>query len=593
MKYICNFAVIFLMMDLYAAPPAAPFSVDQYTVALWHFDENMGDSAYDASGHGNSGKIYGAQWVQGVFGSALQFDGTDSVKILDNPTQHLQTVTVEAWIYSDNFAANNFGVVLTKEYGSMASFRLQNYNTTGGISFVTNSNWGNELRYSQPLQNQTWHYVAGIASNGFLKIYVDGSLVASGARNPSISYDNSPILIGGVRLVPTANFKGKIDEVRISSIDRFAPAPISLIPYVPNPTYNQLPVLRWYSDSSVSVYKIQIDTNPSFLSPIISVPTVDTFFTPLANLPYNTYYWRIGDDADNSNWSTISSLVIQDSLVPILIPYSPDPTWNRRPVLSWHPVNGASAYTMQISNVPTFSILNVSDIVADTFYSLQANLPIGTIYWRVKSNLSSQYSVPDTFTVLNDSIPWLIPMVPDTQRNLRPQFKWHPAVGASTYIIQIDSLGNFLHPFTILPLNDTTYTPIINLPIGMITWRVGVEINSIEYSSVDTFWTLGATGINKETLRSNMQSGPISVDNLRQGIAITFLLNKSSTVSLDIYSLTGKRIISLCQDNVMPGNHTVLWNGTDQKGKSMPVGNYIAVCRFNDQTTARRIMLIR
>ena len=278
MKYICNFAVIFLMMDLYAAPPAAPFSVDQYTVALWHFDENTGDSAYDASGHGNSGKIYGAKWVQGIFGSALQFDGTDSVKILDNPTQHLQTVTVEAWIYSDNFAANNFGVVLTKEYGSMASFRLQNYNTTGGISFVTNSNWGNELRYSQPLQNQTWHYVAGIASNGFLKIYVDGSLVAYGARNPTKSYDNSPILlIGGVRLVPTANFKGKIDEVRISSIDRFAPAPISLIPCVPNPTYNQLPVLRWYSDSSVSVYRIQIDTNPSFLSPIISDMTTDTF----------------------------------------------------------------------------------------------------------------------------------------------------------------------------------------------------------------------------------------------------------------------------------------------------------------------------
>jgi len=114
--------------------------------------------------------------------------------------------------------------------------------------------------------------VAGVSSQGLFKTYVDGSLIASGARNSLISYDNSPILIGGVRLVPTANFNGKIDEVRISSIDRFAPMPISLIPYLPNPTYNQRPVLRWHVDSSVSVYKIQVDTNQFFSSPIISIP---------------------------------------------------------------------------------------------------------------------------------------------------------------------------------------------------------------------------------------------------------------------------------------------------------------------------------
>jgi hypothetical protein len=593
MKYLSIFPVVFFMMNLYAASPNAPFSVDQYTVALWHFDENSGDSAYDASGHGNSGKIYGAQRVQGVFGSALQFDGTDSIKILDNPSLHLQTVTVEAWIYSDNFAATYFGVILTKEYGNMASYRLSNFRTTGGITFVTNNNWGNEIASSQPLQNQTWHYVSGVSSNGFLKIYIDGSLVASGARNSLISYDNSPLLIGANQQVPSESFVGKIDEIRISSIDRFAPAPISLIPYVPNPTYNQLPVLRWHPDSSVSVYKIQIDTTPYFLSPIIMVPTADTFFTPLAALPYDTYYWRVGDNTDNSNWSTISSLTIQDSLVPILIPYSPDPTWNRKPVLAWHPVNGASSYTIQISTAPTFLSLNISNIAADTSYAPQASLPIGTIYWRVKSNLSSQYSIPDTFTVLNDSIPWLIPMVPDTQYNLKPQFRWHPAVGASTYIIQIDTLGNFFSPFTILPLNDTTYTPIINLPLGRICWRVGVEINSIEYSSVDTFWTVKTTGVAKDLFRAATQSGPMSINNLRQGISITYLINEPGTFSLNIYSLAGRCVASLGQGTATPGNRTIQWNGTNQRGAMMPEGNYVAVCKLNNQTIAKKFVLVR
>ena len=593
MKYLSLFAVVFFMLNLYAASPNKPFTVDPYTVALWHFDENTGDSAYDASGHGNSGKLYGAQWVQGVFGSALQFDGTDSVKILDNPSQHLQTVTVEAWIYSDNFAANNFGVYLTKEYGSMASYRLQNFRNTGGISFVTNSNWGYELSSSQPLQNQTWHYVAGVSSQGFLKTYVDGSLIASGARNSLISYDNSPILIGGVRLVPTANFNGKIDEVRISSIDRFAPMPISLIPYLPNPTYNQRPVLRWHVDSSVSVYKIQVDTNQFFSSPIISIPTADTFFSPLVDLPFNTYYWRVGDYSDNSNWSTISSLTIQDSLVPILIPYSPDPTINRKPVLTWHHVNSVVSYNIQISTVPTFSFLFISNTLSDTFYSPQANLPVGPIYWHVSSNLNNHYSVPDTFTILNDSIPMLIPMVPDTQYNLKPQFKWHHAAGASTYIIQIDTTGNFFNPFTILPLTDTSYSPIINLPIGRIFWRIGVEINSLRYSSIDTFWTKKVTGVNPDLIGTNLQSGLISFSKIRQGIAITYLMNNPGAISLSIYSLSGRCIVLLGEGNATRGNHTVIWNGTDKTGKIMPVGNYIAVCRIHDQTIAKRIMLIR
>ncbi len=184
-------------------------------------------------------------------------------------------------------------------------------------------------------------------------------------------------------------------------------------------------------------------------------------------------------------------------------------------------------------------------------------------------------------------------MVPDTQYNLRPQFKWHPAVGASTYIIQIDTLGNFSNPFTILPLNDTIFTPTINLPIGRIYWRVGVEINSIEYSSVDTFWILSATGVNKDLYRENKQSGNILINNLRQGIAITCLIHESGTFSLNIYSLTGRCIVSLCQENALAGNRTILWNGSDSRGKTMPVGNYIAVCRINDQTIAKRIMLIR
>jgi hypothetical protein len=46
--------------------PERHFASDEYTMALWHFDECSGDSTYDASGNANNGVIYGAQWEPGL-----------------------------------------------------------------------------------------------------------------------------------------------------------------------------------------------------------------------------------------------------------------------------------------------------------------------------------------------------------------------------------------------------------------------------------------------------------------------------------------------------------------------------------------------
>ena len=46
-------------------------------VGAWHFDEGQGNIAHDSSGNNNHGTIYGAKWVDGKFGKALEFDGVD------------------------------------------------------------------------------------------------------------------------------------------------------------------------------------------------------------------------------------------------------------------------------------------------------------------------------------------------------------------------------------------------------------------------------------------------------------------------------------------------------------------------------------
>ena len=80
---------------------APVLQTDVNTVALWHFDEGTGTTAYDASTNGNDGVVSNATWTtDGRFGSALVFDGeNDYVKVPDHASLDLTgEVTVEAWV---------------------------------------------------------------------------------------------------------------------------------------------------------------------------------------------------------------------------------------------------------------------------------------------------------------------------------------------------------------------------------------------------------------------------------------------------------------------------------------------------------------
>ena len=55
-------------------------------LGIYLFDEGEGKVAGDSSGNGSDGELMNdPQWVDGKFGTALQFDGTASVVELNNP----------------------------------------------------------------------------------------------------------------------------------------------------------------------------------------------------------------------------------------------------------------------------------------------------------------------------------------------------------------------------------------------------------------------------------------------------------------------------------------------------------------------------
>jgi hypothetical protein len=57
---------------------------------------------------------------------------------------------------------------------------------------------------------------------------------------------------------------------------------------------------------------------------------------------------------------------------------------------------------------------------------------------------------------------------------------------------------------------------------------------------------------------------------------IIFSLKTDSKVSLSIYNIRGQKVRTLVNDNLHAGYHSVIWNGTDESGKSVSSGVYFS-----------------
>jgi hypothetical protein len=588
-------------------------------VAHWSFDSSAGSTYYDVTGHGYDASGTGAGFglVPGIIGQALNCSASAYQMTVANSAGdfYLSRFSVECWFYSNVNPSLNSSEGKILDYSYIQSGTMNGWSVDltplGSIRLImTNaggSSWEIASTPSSVIQGMTWYHIACTYDSATLRIYVNGTLSGSLAYQGRYLAPNGSAHIGYQKRSDGSSMyyvNGRIDELKLFNyalpIDSVTahynaiPRPV-LIAYTPNPTYNWRPLLQWHTDPAISLFRIQIATDTAFSSPTVSLTTTDTFYLPTADVPLGTIYWRAGNEVITGFdfWSIRSSVIVQDSTVPVLIPYTPDPTSVRRPQFMWHPGRGATGYTIQISNAPTFTTPIIIDLTSDTVYSPAVDLPLGAIYWHVKSNGGKQYSAPDTFRILSDSVPMLIPMTPDTQTTRRPRFRWYPALSATSYLLQIDLAGNFATPYFSTTLPDTTYPMTSNLPLGKIFWRVGaIYTATTKYSSTDTFWISG-TGIVPKTADKNNRPMSASFALLRRGITVDYSLERQGMVSLDIFSIAGNRIATVYKGTVSEGNHTLLWDGADKTGKSLSAGSYIAVLKIDRQLFTKKIALTR
>jgi hypothetical protein len=189
------------------------------------FDEGSGSAAHDSSENGNDGVVYGATWVNGKYGKALNF-AVDSVDYVDcgsdDSLRPAAGLTVAAWIEQSATKTNFWELTLAGSEDGNYGYVLRGGRTTApadsgvGLSVGNGSSFlGSKVAYPF-LLNIRYRVVATVEADGAIKLYVNGAYIGSGGAFAGfLAPSTRPFYVGSLHKYPSRTFRGVIDEVQV------------------------------------------------------------------------------------------------------------------------------------------------------------------------------------------------------------------------------------------------------------------------------------------------------------------------------------------------------------------------------------------
>ena len=183
-------------------------------VAYWPFDEGKGKEAIDITGNGLDGEFNDdPKWVDGKFGTGLEFDGVDDhVIVADDPALAIEeNITLMAWFCPNDDLT---GHRLMSKNNSI--FVIFDFGNADSIDFLVKPN--NTFAESKTTDWKVgeWYHFAGTFDGKTMKVYINGELEGEAANDVPIAPSGLELWIGGDDLGnATDHFPGKIDEVRL------------------------------------------------------------------------------------------------------------------------------------------------------------------------------------------------------------------------------------------------------------------------------------------------------------------------------------------------------------------------------------------
>jgi len=374
LSYLFSFLLVLCLVMMSEAKAADPD-----LVGYWKLDETSGTTAHDASGNGQDGTLNGdPQWVSGILGGALEFDGDgDYVDIGNDPIFNITgQITVACWIKVNQFTINWQAIFTMGD----DSWRLQRQTTTDNLCWActgvtgTPGNWW--LHGNVNVNDGQWHHAAGVYDGLKYYLYVDGELDVSKDTSGSMSTSTYPVMIGANAQQTGREFDGLIDDVRVYKralteteilgvmSGGGAEYPLASGPVPKDGVYHMdtWVNLSWRAGDFAASHDVYLGDNfdavnegaeGTFIGNQVAtflVAGFPGFPYPDGLVPGTTYYWRIdevNDTEPNSPWKGD----IWSFSIPPKTAYLPDPADGAETVavdagLSWTPGFGAKLHTV-------------------------------------------------------------------------------------------------------------------------------------------------------------------------------------------------------------------------------------------------------
>jgi len=165
---------------------------------IWLLDENSGITAGDVSGNGNSGEILNAEWVDGVFGSALSFNGSDAwVIIPDADSLDLQEAwTITAWVFV-NGSESDYGHILGKREATTNYCFRTSADASGWEAYFNRDGWQGLWGIGSVIKDE-WLYMTAVYDGAaMMTIYENAVEIGTGDVGGPPPAGTSEVNIGG------------------------------------------------------------------------------------------------------------------------------------------------------------------------------------------------------------------------------------------------------------------------------------------------------------------------------------------------------------------------------------------------------------
>jgi hypothetical protein len=182
----------------------------------WNFDEGSGVEVKDFSGGNRHGKLINGEYVKGIKGSALRFDGTVSCVQIPHSDRWDMRVgfTFSLFLKTSDVKGGYEGRTIIGKPGSYLSPTIFTNRSGTRLIFIV----GCEEKSYQVVGNiqpDVWYHIALTFDGKKLNGYINGEKAGEAVTQGKIDIPKRSIYIGSPSL--ERGFKGVIDEVRLYS----------------------------------------------------------------------------------------------------------------------------------------------------------------------------------------------------------------------------------------------------------------------------------------------------------------------------------------------------------------------------------------